>query len=207
MATENVRPSNLPFAKAATAWTAEYDPFVRGPWPVGVRTIEARDRSRSRRFPCEVWYPATAQYAGQDLASTTQDVFMVLSANSPRSQMAVRNAAAESGTYPLIIFSHPSGGHRRSATFLSTHLSSHGFVVAAVDHSEVVAQELARKEGETEEQKTARWQAVIAARVPDIRILLDQLLNDAAWAPKLRSIQLRLESWGIASGMDSARYK
>jgi hypothetical protein len=114
--------------------------------------------------------------------------------------MAVRNAAAEFGTYPLIIFSHPSGGHRRSATFLSTHLSSHGFVVAAVDHSEVVAQELARKEGETEEQKTARWQAVIAARVPDIRILLDQLLNDAAWAPKLRSIQLRLESWGIASG-------
>jgi predicted dienelactone hydrolase len=114
--------------------------------------------------------------------------------------MAVRNAAAESGTYPLIIFSHPSGGHRRSATFLSTHLSSHGFVVAAVDHSEVVAQELARKEGETEEQKTARWQAVIAARVPDIRILLDQLLNDAAWAPEGR-VPLAVEIERHSSGL------
>lgn len=38
---------------------------------------------------------------------------------------------------PLIVFSHYSGGHRRSATFLCTHLASHGYVVAVLDHSEV----------------------------------------------------------------------
>ncbi|HEX9407813.1 MAG TPA: hypothetical protein VF975_10890, partial [Thermoanaerobaculia bacterium] len=84
---------------------------------------------------------------------------------------------AEPGSHPLIIFSHPSGNNRRSATFLCTHLASHGYVVAALDHSEVIAAELARKNGETLEQKHARWNAVIACRVPDIRFLLDHLLN------------------------------
>src|SRR5262249_25870035 len=58
---------------------------------------------------------------------------------------------------------------------------SHGYVVAALDHSEVVAAELARKDGETDGQKTARAEAWIANRVPDIRFLLDHLLNGAAW--------------------------
>jgi dienelactone hydrolase len=167
--------------KMAAPRTDEYDPFVRGRSPVGVRTIQARDTVRDRRFPCEIWYPATAQHAGQDIAPGTQDFFTVPSCDTPRSQMAVRNAAAQPGTYPLIIYSHPSGGHRRAATFLCTHLSSHGYVVAAVDHSEVVAAELARRDGETAEQKTTRVEAVIANRVPDLRFLLDHLLSSAAW--------------------------
>ena len=47
--------------------------------------------------------------------------------------------------------------------------------------NQVVAEELARKDGETDEQKTARVDAWIANRVPDIRFLLDHLLNDTAW--------------------------
>jgi predicted dienelactone hydrolase len=116
--------------------SVEYDPFVRGRFPVGVRTIQALDTVRNRLFPCEIWYPAAAQHAGQDIAPATRDFFTVPLGDTPRSQMAVRNAAAQSGTYPLIIFSHPGGGHRRTATFLCTHLSSHGYVVAALDHSE-----------------------------------------------------------------------
>lgn len=159
-----------------------YDPFVRGRFPVGVRTIQALDKARNRLFPCEIWYPAAAQYAGQDMAPATQDAFTLSSGDLSRRQMAVRNAAAQPGTYPLIIFSHSSGRwHRRGATFLCTHLSSHGYVVAALDHSEVVTTELARRDGETEEQKTARAQAYIANRVPDIRFLLDHLLSSPAW--------------------------
>jgi dienelactone hydrolase len=158
-----------------------YDPFVRGRFPVGVRTIEALDTARGRRFSIEIWYPAAAQHAGQDAAPETQDVFTVPLAGTPRSQTAVRDAAAQPGTWPLIIFSHASGHHRRGATFLCTHLSSHGYVVAAMDHSELVAPELARKDGETAEQKAARIEAVIASRVPDVRFLLDHLLGGAAW--------------------------
>ena len=136
-----------------------YDPFVRGRFPVGVRTIQATDTARDRCFPCEIWYPAAATEAGGDSASE------------------IRNAPSLPGTWPLILFSHHSGGHRRAATFLCTHLSSHGYVVAALDHSEVVAKELARRDGETAAQKTARMEVWIASRVPDMRFLLDYLLD------------------------------
>src|SRR2546425_1052687 len=167
--------------KGAAHGKAEYDPFIRGRFPVGVRTIQGLDTVRDRRFPCEIWYPAAAQHAGQDIASGTQDFFMVPTNDTPRGQMAVRHATAQPGTYPLIIFSHSSGGNRQQSTFLCTHLSSHGYLVAALDHSEVIVPELMRREGETVEQKTARVEAWIANRVPDMRFLLDQLLEGAAW--------------------------
>jgi dienelactone hydrolase len=172
---------SVKYTKEDSPGTDEYDPFVRGRFPVGVRTIQALDPARDRLFPCEVWYPAAAEHAGQDLAPGTQDSFTVRPGDAPRSQTAVRNAAAQPGTYPLILFSHHSGGHRRAATFLCTHLSSHGYVVAALDHSEVVAAELARRDGETDAQKAARAEVWIANRVPDIRFLLDHLFSSAAW--------------------------
>ncbi len=181
MTGENVEHTKQDSKQTAASRTDKYDPFARGRFPVGVRTLQALDTGRDRLFPCEVWYPAVAQHAGQDISPATQDFFSVPLRDTRLSQMAVRNAAAQPGTYPLIIFSHPSGGNRRTATFLCTHLSSHGYLVAALDHSEVVATELARKDGETNEQRAARQEAWIANRVPDIRFLLDHLLRDAAW--------------------------
>jgi predicted dienelactone hydrolase len=127
-----------------TSETVPYDPFVRGRFPVGVRTIEALDTARNRLFPCEIWYPESAE-----------------------------------GSYPVVVYSHHSGGGRRAATYLCDHLASHGYVVAALDHSEVIAEELKGKEGETSEQLSARVDAWIANRVPDIRFLLDHLLSRA----------------------------
>ena len=162
-----------------------YDPFARGRFPVGVRTIQAPDTARDRVFQCEIWYPAAAQHTGQDMASITQDV---------------ANAAAQPGTYPLIIFSHSSGAGRRQSTFLCTHLSSHGYVVAALDHSELAAVELARKDGETAEQKNARAEAWIANRVPDIRFLLDHLIDSAAWDSEARLDPTRIGIVGHSFG-------
>jgi predicted dienelactone hydrolase len=181
MSVENVKPDTEHSTKGASPLPDEYDPFVRGRFPVGVRTIEALDTARGRLFPCEVWYPAAAQHAGQDLAPDTQDFFTIPSIEMPRSQMAVRDAAARPGNYPLIIFSHGSSrGARRMSTFLCTHLSSHGYVVAALNHFELVAVELAPRAGETAEEKTARAEAVISNRVPDIQFLIDYLLNGEA---------------------------
>ncbi len=186
MTLENVKPTAQPSPQGASSLPDGYDPFVRGRFPVGVRTIEALDMARNRLYPCEVWYPAAAQYAGQDMAPDTQDFFTVPTCETPRSQMAVRDAAACPGNYPLIIFSHGSPrGARRMSTFLCSHLSSHGYVVAALNHFEVVAVELAPRAGETEEEKVARAEAVIANRVPDIQFLLDYLLNGAAWEPEV----------------------
>lgn len=186
--------------RLAAMEAGEYDPFVRGRFPVGVRTFTALDKERGRPFPCEIWYPADVQYAGQDLAPGTQDVFTVPGRDAKRRQMAVRDAAVQPGNYPLIIFSHQSGGQRRAATFLCTHLSSHGYVVAALDHSEVVTPELARPKSETEKQKKARWEAVIASRVPDVRFLLDQVLDGAVWKPEAKLDPARIGIVGHSFG-------
>ena len=144
----------------------EYNPFARGEFPVGVRTIQACDQARDRLFPCEIWYPA----------------------------------AAQRGTYPLIVFSHSSGAGRRQSTFLCTHLSSHGYVVAALDHSEVVAPELARRDGETGAQKKDRTDAWITNRVPDIRFLLDHMLDGPAWDSEIKLDRTRVGIVGHSFG-------
>ena len=172
---------NLPAKGGAASHMSAYDPFSRGQFPVGVRTNQAFDTVRNRLFLCEVWYPAAAQYVGQDIAPATQDAFTIPLGDAVHRQMAVRDAAAQPGNYPLILFSHCSLCHRRQSTFLCTHLASHGYVVAALDHSEVIAPELRGREGETAAQKTVRVEAWIANRVPDIRFLLDHLLDGAAW--------------------------
>jgi dienelactone hydrolase len=121
-----------------------YDPFTRGPFPVGVHLFEVSDAARDRRLPAEIRYPGVP------------------------------------GPYPLIVYSHHSGGHRRSATFLTTHLASHGYAVAALDHSEVDLPELARPGGdgaESGEQRAARIAAIVGSRVPDLRLLIDHLLD------------------------------
>lgn len=112
-----------------------YDPFGRGPFPVGVRTVDVTDPARARTLPVEVWYPAAAQYAGSDRDPTRWDTYEVLPGAPTAHQEAVRDAepAPEPGT-ALVVFSHGLAGHRRQSTFLTTHLASHGYVVVAPDH-------------------------------------------------------------------------
>jgi dienelactone hydrolase len=146
--------------------SAEYDPFAPGKWAVGVRTIQAADPDRSRLFPCEIWYPVRAPAGHEPGPGELRD--------APPAGLAA----------PLIIYSHFSGGGRRAASFLATHLASHGYIVAALDHSELVAPELSRPAdgGETPDQLNGRIQAIIGSRVPDLRFLLDHLLGGGAAA-------------------------
>jgi hypothetical protein len=117
MTFENVAQTKQDASKTASR-TDDYDPFIRGRFPVGVRTVQALDEVRHRLFPCEIWYPASSQYVDQDLAPETQDFFTVPLIYKSCRQMAVRNAAVQAGTYPLVIFSHSSGGD-------SPHFSAH----------------------------------------------------------------------------------
>lgn len=137
--------------------TAEqYEPFGPGPFGVGVRTVEVRDDGRARVFPCEVWYPAAS----------------LPRAGGPAEQ---RDAPVAAGPHPLVIFSHFAGGGRRTATYLTTHLAGHGYAVAAIDHSEVIARELGTDPGEGRDGRARRIGAIIASRVPDVRVLLSAL--------------------------------
>jgi dienelactone hydrolase len=89
-------------------------------------------------------------------------------------------AGPSAATCPLVVYSHHGGGHHRVASFLANHLSSHGYAIAAMDHSEVVAAELAPKADETSADRDARMEAIVASRVPDIRFLIDHVLDAMA---------------------------
>jgi len=88
------------------------------------------------------------------------------------------------GICPVILLSHSSGGSgRRGYTFLTNHLASHGYIVAGLNHSELVAPELGHRDGETPEQRAALAEAAIANRVPDISFLLEYVLTQAELKP------------------------
>lgn len=92
----------------------------RGAHAVGVRTYTLIDASRptpahgtfpgspDRTLVLEVWYPATT--AGRD---------------APLDRTA--------GAWPLVLYSHALQDSRTGEEYLTTHLTSHGYVVAAVD--------------------------------------------------------------------------
>ena len=121
--------------------------------------------------------------SGQDLARRPEDVFTVSAAGGQRTQAAVRNAKAEAGSYPLLLFSHHSGGPAPDG-HVSLHAPGQPRLRGRGDGSwKSWAADLARREGETEQQKAARVEAVIGSRVPDVRFLLDRLLGGAPYGP------------------------
>src|SRR6185295_7947322 len=82
------------------------DPAKAGRFKVGVATVDAVDTSRDRTIPTEIWYPA--QNPGQ-------------------------NAELLPKGFPLILMAHGFCGSRLNYEYLTTHLASQGFVVAATD--------------------------------------------------------------------------
>ncbi|MHA1474817.1 MAG: alpha/beta hydrolase family protein [Promethearchaeota archaeon] len=111
---------------------AKYNPFNRGPFPVGVITQNFHDPKRNRTLPTEIWFPATDEFKNKDFDEATKDKYLM--GDIPSSQNAVRDADIHERFYPLIVFSHGHGAHRRLTSHLCTHLASHGYIVAAPDH-------------------------------------------------------------------------
>jgi predicted dienelactone hydrolase len=140
----------LPFAPAGP--DAAPDPSAPGPFAVGVRTLTLTDPARPspygegrRPLVVEVWYPAAESARGApgssyDLFSVIPDSIAVdLDAGEvpPLETGAVRDAPPRraEGPYPLVLFSHGSGGVRMQSTFYTERLASHGYVVVAPDHA------------------------------------------------------------------------
>ena len=160
-----------------------YDPFGRGVFPVGVRTMPLSDFTRGPRvLPAEVWYPATDADAGRDLDPATRDTYDLVPGFPPFSQDAVRAATPHIGRHPVVLFSHGYGGHRRQSTFLCTHLASHGYVVACVDHTgntmlDVMRQMMQVMSGQKVPPIDEQAKEFVSDRPADVTFLLDVLLD------------------------------
>ena len=113
-----------------------------GDLPVGVRTLELAEEPGQQ--PLSVWYPADSDaVAGMetevfDSAEAIPAAFRSLIPESMQSAVetnSYRDAPlADGGPYPVVIYSHGFGGHRDVAIFLTTHMASHGFIVASPEH-------------------------------------------------------------------------
>ncbi len=98
-----------------------------GPYLVGVREFLIEDESDS--LPVMIWYPALNP-EGVEVTTEYRAGILAMRGN------ALRDAEPDfsGGPYPVILFSHGSGGIRFQSTFLTEHLASYGFVVVAIDH-------------------------------------------------------------------------
>src|SRR5512134_2889104 len=159
-----------------------YDPFARGPAPVGVRSSELVDAARGgRRLALELWYPADARHRGQDLADATRDRFTVAPGLPEAAQRALRGAEPARGRFPLIAYFHGATGHRREATELCTHLASHGYLVASPDFTgNTMADMLADlAAGSTATPRLAPMDRSAADRPLDAKLVIDRVLGGA----------------------------
>lgn len=110
----------------------------RGPFAVGVTTL-ALPKGPS----VEVWYPATPDTTGSvsyDVRDFVPEALRVLLTGDVPATYTIeagRDAtvlAEADRTFPVVLFSHGFTGMRLQSTFLTSHLASWGFVVAAPDH-------------------------------------------------------------------------
>ena len=108
-----------------------------GPFAVGVTTLILP----GDHAPVEVWYPAAAaSVAGKPkatydvkdlLPATLKKLFPANFQGGVYQTDAYRGVALAAGRFPLVAFTHGYSGFRNQSTFLTTHLASWGFVVAA----------------------------------------------------------------------------
>ncbi len=120
---------------------------------VGQRTFSFEDKGRNRKLITEVWYPSHAKPVAEQ--------------SSPFIRIpTARNASISPGTFPLILFSHGTGGGRLTVEWFCAGLASRGFIVAAVDHF-----------GNTFDNPIPIEFVKFWERPQDIRFILDQLLS------------------------------
>ncbi len=114
----------------------------KGNYDVGVKTIEAAypvkvkdiaGNEVERSLTLEVWYPAasSAQKATYINETRSGQVFEVQADASRDAPIA--NADTD---FPVIVISHGYTGYRTLMFYLGEHLASHGYVVAAIDHTD-----------------------------------------------------------------------
>ncbi len=175
-----------------------YEPFNRGPFPVGVLSQDLEDPGRKRTLPTEIWYPATDEYLRQDLAEETKDTFEVMGISG--TQKAVRDAKLRNGSFPLIIYSHGHGGHRRLSAHLCTHLASHGYVVASSDHIGNTVNDMLSFADMTEQEVFNIGAQVFVNRPKDVTFLIDCMLENKSAIPSMAIEEERIGVTGYSYG-------
>lgn len=122
-------------------------PKPTGPYPVGTALLYMRDTSRMedaggppntpRELMVQLWYPAEASskpFARYRRRRETDFVSSYQTAIRTNSRLEAP-VAQRGAPFPVILLNHAWHGRRTHDTFLAEDLASHGYVVAAIDHT------------------------------------------------------------------------
>lgn len=98
---------------------------LRGEFGVGTRELTLEDENRP--LDMTIWYPADV---AEGEAEYVDGLYLAMGMATADEPILQRDTP-----YPVVIFSHGSGGSRILQLYLTEHLASHGFVVIAPNHA------------------------------------------------------------------------
>jgi predicted dienelactone hydrolase len=162
------------------AAAAEKRPAVQTEARTGVVTREFTPKQMrnwrgapQKALHCVIWYPAvdTAIEAKQWIGPPGAPLFEAGSA------MPHAPFAPTLGKWPLVLLSHGTGGSALEMAWLGTALARAGFIAVAVDHP--------GNNSATDAPLTPEGMALWWERATDLRNVLDGMLADAEFGPKI----------------------
>ena len=153
---------------------AAVEPVTARPHPVGLRPLRYEDTTRQawgsdrpRPLTGPLWYPAHAGAAEVD--------WEVAIFRAGRHAPGAAPASARA-RLPLVLVSHGTGGSAAGLAWLAESLAAQGYLVAAVNHHGNTA---------AEDKALLHGFAVWWDRPRDLSVLLDRLLADPDWGPRI----------------------
>ena len=150
---------------------------------IGVRDIAIAGSANARALSTVVWYPTPED--GKSEVVGENPAFIGIP--------AIRGAAPQDGTHPLVVLSHGYGGSWRNLNWLAGALVERGYIVAATDHP-----------GTTTFDRSPAEAAKLWERPRDLSRLIDALLADKGLGgridPKrIAAIGHSLGGWTVAA--------
>lgn len=139
----------------------------RGEYDVGVATIVITDAARERPLTVDVWFPLAAGTTGDPhrYSFSPNDYY-----ESPFAIGADASSLAPDGPFPLVIYSHGSGGVRYIDSDYTETIASHGYIVAGADHTGNTAVE---RITDTSDPTTV----IALNRVQDVSVVIDAMVD------------------------------
>lgn len=126
-------PATTPPTAPPTTLPPELELLGAGPYEVGVTTITVDDPTGERPLTVDVWFPLADGTTG--LSPQQYTLLPGVYYESPTAFAATPDALAADASFPLVVYSHGSGGLRYIHSSYTEGLASHGYVVAAPDHT------------------------------------------------------------------------
>lgn len=153
---------------------------IEGPHRVGVKTIALvnpnqlnimTQKTANRSLVVEVWYPAQStesmkptHYINQTLGKQQFSIQAKAYRDAP--------IAGQDKQFPVVVISHGHPGYRTLMFYLGEHLASHGYIVAAIDHTDSTNADISLPKDSIENAASALYN-----RSRDQQFLLDQLTS------------------------------